>query len=172
VGRCFSQYDLGDSEIAINAVCRRKSRCTYRDLAHAQHNIGDEFPAGYTVEFVKECRLEERELVQPDTVVDQEIELLIANLVGPGIRCDGFPDDGDPVPAQAAFEQFGFETKATSQPFEDAGERIDGTKSAHGGIITKTAVAISSRFSGTLIRSLPGCSEWKADSDLPLEVKV
>jgi hypothetical protein len=88
---------------------------------------------------VNECRLEERELVQPNTVVDQEIELLVANLVRPGIRCDGFPDDGDPVPTQAAFEQLGFETQATSQPFEDAGDRIDGTKSAHGGIIAKTS---------------------------------
>jgi hypothetical protein len=87
---------------------------------------------------VNECRLKKRELVQPDTVVDQKIELLVANLVGPGIRCDGFPDDGDPVPAQAAFEQLGFETQATSQPFEDAGERINGTKSAHGGSISKT----------------------------------
>jgi len=88
---------------------------------------------------VNKCRLEERELVQPDTVVDQKIELLVANLVRPGIRCDGFPDDGDPVPAQAAFEQLGFETQATSQPFEDAGERIDGTESAHGGSIAKTS---------------------------------
>jgi hypothetical protein len=88
---------------------------------------------------VNECRLEEHELVQPDTVVDQEIELLVANLVGPGIRCDGFPDDGDPVPAQAAFEQFGFETKATSHSFKDAGERVDGTDSTHGGSISKTS---------------------------------
>jgi hypothetical protein len=71
--------------------------------------------------------------------VDQEIELLVANLIGPGIRRDGFPDDGDPVPAQATFEQFGFETQATSQSIEDAGERIDGTKSAHGGSISKTS---------------------------------
>jgi hypothetical protein len=59
--------------------------------------------------------------------VDQEIELFIANMVWPGVRCDGFPDNGDPIPAQAAFEQLGFETQATSQPFEDAGDRIDGT---------------------------------------------
>jgi len=111
---------------------------------------------------VKECRLEERELVQPDTVVDQEIELLVANLVGPGIRRDRLSDDGDPVPAQAAFEQLGFESQSTSQPCEDDGDRIDGTESAHGGIIAKTAVAISNRF----------CSERKADNDLLLEVKV
>jgi hypothetical protein len=77
--------------------------------------------------------------------VDQEIELLVAKLVRPGIRCDGFPDDGDPVPAQAAFEQLGLKTQSTSQPLEDAGDRIDGTKSAHGRIIAKTAVAISSQ---------------------------
>jgi hypothetical protein len=94
---------------------------------------------------VNERRLEERELVQPDTVVDQEIELLVANLVGPGIRRDGFPDDSDPVPPKPAFEQLGFKTQATSQPFEDSGDRINRTKSAHGGIIAKMAVAISSR---------------------------
>jgi len=95
---------------------------------------------------VKECRLEERELVQPDTVADQEIEFLVANLVGPGIRRNRFPDEKDPVPAQAVFEQRGFEPKATSHSFEDAGERIDGTDAAHGGIIAKTSVAISSRL--------------------------
>jgi hypothetical protein len=94
--------------------------------------------------------------------VHQEIEFLIANLVGPGIRRDGFPDDGDPIPAQAAFEQLGFETQTTSQSFEDAGKRIDGTGSAHGGIITKTAEVISSRLSITFGWSLPGSSElWK-----------
>jgi hypothetical protein len=71
--------------------------------------------------------------------VDQEIEFLVTNLVRPGIRRDRLPDDGDPVPAQAVFEQLGFEPQATSQPFEDAGDRIDGTKSAHGGIIAKTS---------------------------------
>jgi hypothetical protein len=77
--------------------------------------------------------------VQPDTVVDEKIEFLVANLVRPGVRRNGFPDDGGPVPAQATFEQLGFETKATGQSFEDTGERIDGTGSAHGGIITKTS---------------------------------
>jgi len=124
--------------------CRRHVVGLWK-FPYPQDDVGDEFCAGYRVEFVNECRLEERELVQPDTVVDQEIELLVANLVRPGIRRDGFPDDGDPVPAQAAFEQLGFETQATSQPLEDAGDRIDGTKSAHGGIIAKTAVAISSQ---------------------------
>jgi hypothetical protein len=81
--------------------------------------------------------------VQPDAVADQEVEFFIANLVGPGIRSDGFSNDGDPVPAHAVFEQLGFKTQATSQPFEDAGERVDGTDSAHGGIIAKTALAIS-----------------------------
>jgi hypothetical protein len=77
--------------------------------------------------------------------VDQQIEFLVANLVWPGIRRGGLPDDGDPIPAQAAFEQLGFEPKATSQSFEDARERIDGTDSAHGSIIAKTAVAISNQ---------------------------
>jgi hypothetical protein len=63
--------------------------------------------------------------VQPDTVVDQEIEFLVANLVGPGIRCHRLSDNGDPVTPQAVFEQLGLEPKATSYPFEDAGKRID-----------------------------------------------
>ena len=142
----------------MKGLGRRGQVVSLRKFSYPQHDVGDEFPAGYRVEFVNECRLEERELVQPDTVVDQEIEFLVANLVRPGIRCDGFPDDGDPVPAQTAFEQLGFETKATSQPFEDAGDRIDATKSVHGGIIAKTAVAISRQLSVTLGRSLPGRS--------------
>jgi len=68
--------------------------------------------------------------VHPDTVVDQEIKFLVANLIGPSIRRNGFSDDRDPVSAQAVFEQLGLEPKATSHPFEDARERVDGTDSA------------------------------------------
>jgi hypothetical protein len=75
--------------------------------------------------------------------VDQEIEFLVANMVGPGIRCYRVSDDGEPVPLQAVFEHLGLEPKATSHPFEYAGKRIDGTKSTHGAIIAKMVVAIS-----------------------------
>jgi hypothetical protein len=143
VRQCFSQYRLGNSGVAVNGGCRSRNDYACRNLAHAQYNIGDEVTAGCRIEFVNECGLEERELVQPDTVVYQEIELLIADLVGPSVRRGGFPDERDPVPAQPVFEQLGLETQTTSQPFENAGERIDGTESAHGGIIAKTAVAIS-----------------------------
>jgi hypothetical protein len=94
---------------------------------------------------LNKCRLEKCELVHPDTVVDQEIELLVANLVGPRIRRDGVSDDRYPVPPQAAFEQFGLDPQTTSQPFEDVRERVDGTDSTHGGIIAKNAVAISNQ---------------------------
>jgi len=126
----------------------------FRQLSHAKHDVGDEFSAADTVEFVYECRLEEGELMQPYTVVDKEIEFFVANLVRPGIGRDRFPDNGDPVPAQATFEHLRFEAQATSQPFEDTGNRIDGTKSTHGGIIAKAAVAICSEFSIMLERSL------------------
>jgi hypothetical protein len=145
MGCCLSQFDLGESDVVIEWRRRGRGRCTSGDLAHAQRNLGDEFPTGYLVEFLNKRRLEERELVQPDTVADQEVELLIANLVGPGVRGDGFPDDRDPVPAHAVFEQLGFKAQATSHPFEDAGERVDGTDSTHGGIIAKNSVAISSQ---------------------------
>jgi hypothetical protein len=92
--------------------------------------------------------------VQPDAVADQEVELFIADLVGPGIRSDGFSNDGDPVPARAVFEQLGFKTQTTSHPFEDAGERVDGAESSHGGIIAKTALAISSQLPVSFIWSI------------------
>jgi hypothetical protein len=141
--RGFSRYDLGDNEISIDGGGRVGYDFTCRNLAHAQHNIRDEIPSGHRVEFLKECRLQECELMQPNTVVDEEIEFLVADLVRPGVRRNGFPDDGDPIPAQAVFEQLGLETQAASHPFENAGERIDGTRSTHGGIIAKAAVACS-----------------------------
>jgi len=75
----------------------------FRQLSHAKHDVGDEFSTVDTVDVVYECRLEEGELMQPYTVVDNEIEFFVANLVRPGIGCDRFSDNGDPVPAQAAF---------------------------------------------------------------------
>jgi hypothetical protein len=125
----------------------------FRQLSHAKDDVGDEFSAVDTVDFVYECRLEEGKLMQPYTVVNNEIEFFVANLVRPGIGCDRFPDNGDPVPAQAAFEHLRFEAQAASHPFEDARKRIDGTKSAHGDIIAKAAVAICSEFSVMLERS-------------------
>jgi len=126
----------------------------FRQLSHAKHDVCDEFSAVDTVDFVYKCRLEEGELMQPYTVVDNEIEFFVANLVRPGIGCNRFSDNGDPVPAQAAFEHLQFEAQTASQPFEDAGKRIDGTMSAHGDIIAKAAVAICSEFSIMLERSL------------------
>ena len=93
-----SSAALGGEAVAPKGLGRRGYVVGFRKFPYPQHNIGDEFYTGHRIEFVNECRLEERELVHPDTVVDQEIELLIANVVGPGIRCDGLPDDGDPVP--------------------------------------------------------------------------
>jgi hypothetical protein len=63
MGRYISQCDLGGREVTINGGCRGRNDHTRWDLAHAQHNLGDEFPSCYRVEFVNECRLEERELV-------------------------------------------------------------------------------------------------------------
>ena len=149
MGRYLSQCDLGDRGVAISGGRCGRSDHTRWDLAYTQHNLGNELPPCCSVEFLNQCRFEECELVQPDTVVDQEIKFLVANLVGPGIRCHRLSDDGDPVPPQAVFEQLGLEPKATSHPFEDVGERIDRRKSTHGGIIAKTSAAISKpAFSG------------------------
>jgi hypothetical protein len=125
MGRYLGQCDLGDHDVAVERGRRRRSHCPYGDFAYTQHNFGNELPTCCSVEFLNQCRLKECELVQPYTVVDQEIEFLVANLVGPGIRCHGLSDDGEPIPPQAVFEQLGLEPKATSHPFEDAGKRID-----------------------------------------------
>ena len=97
MGRDLSQYGLRGHDIVIKGGPCGRGGCPYRDLPYAQRNIGNQFPACDAGELLNQCRLEERELVQPDAVVDQEIEFLVANLVGPGIRRDGFPNDRDPV---------------------------------------------------------------------------
>jgi hypothetical protein len=137
--RCFRRYDLGNGGIAINGGRCAGNDFTRWNLAHAQHNICDKLPADYHLEFLKKRRFQKRELMHPDTVVHQQVEFFVANLVGPGVRCNGFTDDGSPVAAYAVFEQLGFEAQTTSQPFEDARERIQGTESAHGGILAKTS---------------------------------
>jgi hypothetical protein len=45
----------------------------FRQLSHPKHDVGDEFSAVYAIKFLNECRLEEGELMQPDTVVDDAI---------------------------------------------------------------------------------------------------
>jgi hypothetical protein len=52
MGRYLSQYDFGDSKVAIDGVLSGRDGCTRGDLAQAQCYLGDEFPAGYLVEFL------------------------------------------------------------------------------------------------------------------------
>jgi hypothetical protein len=52
MGRYLSQYDFGDSEVAIDGVLSGRDCCTRGDLAQPQCNLGDEFTAGHLVEFL------------------------------------------------------------------------------------------------------------------------
>ncbi|HSN04387.1 MAG TPA: hypothetical protein VLS44_05350 [Nitrospira sp.] len=92
------------------------------DLAQAQHNVGDQLRSGFRVQFGQQGGFQERELLKPDGIRDDEVELFGAKLSGPGVRRDGLPDDLAPLLLQTQFHQVGLETQPLGEPRENGAE--------------------------------------------------
>lgn len=85
------------------------------DLAQPQDHLGDKLRSGRLVQFGQQRRFQERELLKPDGIRHDEIELFGAQLGGPGMRGDGFSDDVAPLLLQAQFNQVGFQSQPLGQ---------------------------------------------------------
>ena len=71
--------------------------CGRRDLTYAKDDLLDRLRAGDFVQFVEERRLQERELLKPNGVSDDQMKFLETNMGRPGLRRDWFSDDVRPV---------------------------------------------------------------------------
>lgn len=102
-----------------------------RDLPHTQHNFGEKLRLGLGLQLSQERRLEEGELLEPDGILDGQIELFETDLGRPGMRSDGLTDEIVPVTLQAEFEESGFEAQALGESRKDRAGRIEGTGPGH-----------------------------------------
>jgi hypothetical protein len=86
-----------------------------RNLAYAQHDLGDQFRSGFAIDLGQQRWLQERELLEPDGVPHHEIQLLEPDLIRPGMGGDGLTEHLAPPVLEAEFEEPGFQTKAFRQ---------------------------------------------------------
>ena len=96
-----------------------------RNLSHTEGDVRKHFRSGPVVQFRQQRGLQKDELLQPDGVPDNEVQFLEADLRGPRMRADGFPDDVTPLLLEPQFEQMGLQPKPFRQTREDGAERIE-----------------------------------------------
>ncbi|MCP9455453.1 MAG: hypothetical protein NNA18_05000 [Nitrospira sp.] len=63
----------------------RKSRGSWQ-VSHAQDDLLDEFPALYTFDVGKKGGLQERELLEPDRMGNDQVQFFETDLSRPGVR--------------------------------------------------------------------------------------
>lgn len=106
-----------------------------RNLADAKGDIRHEFASRPIVELDQQRRLQERELLQPDRISDDQIEFLEPDLRRPGVGTDRLADDISPLLLEAHFEEMGLKPEPFGKSREDRAEGLERTWCAHGRIL-------------------------------------
>jgi hypothetical protein len=81
------------------------------NLSDATSNVHYGSRSCLCLQFLQERRFEERQLLQPDGISDDQVELFEANLGRPGMGRHGLAHDVTPAMLQAKFQQSRFKTK-------------------------------------------------------------
>jgi hypothetical protein len=95
-----------------------------RDLTDAKGDICDQLRARLFVQFGDERRLQERQLLQPDGVPDDQVEFFEPNMSGPRVRSDRFADNVPPLLLETKFEEVRLQSETFGQAGQDGAERI------------------------------------------------
>jgi hypothetical protein len=117
---CADGLGLRRLPIRRASVGRRGRR--HRDIPDAQHDLLDQFRPGGFVQLGKQRGFQERELLEPHGVPDDQRELLETNVRRPGVRPNRFPDDVAPLMLQAEFKESGFETQSLGEAVKNGAE--------------------------------------------------
>ena len=86
-----------------------------RNLADAKSDVRHEFSSRPIVEFGQERGLQERELLHPNGISDDQMQFLEPDLTGPGVGTDGLADDLSPLLLEAKFEKMGLKPEPLGQ---------------------------------------------------------
>src|SRR4029078_6091646 len=68
-----------------------------RNLSHTEGDVRQHVRSSPLVQFRQYRGLQKDELLQPDGISDNEVQFLKADLRGPRMRADGFPDEVTPL---------------------------------------------------------------------------
>ena len=118
----FCECSLGFRRRPIGGARVGRRCCRYRDIPDAQHDLLHQFRPGGFVQFGEQRGFQERELLEPHGVPDDQRELLETNLRRPGVGSDRFPDNVAPLVLQAEFEESGFEAQAFGEAVKNGAE--------------------------------------------------
>jgi hypothetical protein len=102
------QSDVG---IEINWRCLQ---ITWK-LSHATDDVRHEIWASVCLKFLHQRRFEEGQLLKPDGIPDDQIQLFEANLGRPSVGSHRLADDIAPLVLQAQFNQSRFKAKPFGQ---------------------------------------------------------
>jgi hypothetical protein len=90
----------------------------YRNLAHPEGNVGDEFAAGPFIQLGDQGRLQVRKLLKPDRIPYEEVQFLETDVQGPRMGGDRFAGKLSPLLLEPQLE----EVRLESEPLGHAGE--------------------------------------------------
>lgn len=114
----LGQLCVGHRSVPRGRERRHGLRAPCRDFAHTQDDVGQQFRSGFRVEFGEERRLQKRQLLEPDGILDEQIEFVEADLDGPGVRADRLSDENRPLLLDPHLDEPGLQTEL----FGHAGE--------------------------------------------------
>lgn len=77
------------------------------EVSDSQDQIRHSLVAGGSIDLLQQRGFEERQLLEPHRVVDEDIQFLEPNLIGPRVCGDLVAHDLGPLTAQPQFEQLG-----------------------------------------------------------------
>jgi hypothetical protein len=119
-GFCADGLGLGRPPVGGASIGRRCRR--HRYIPDAQHDLLDQFRPGGFVQFGKQRGFQERQLLEPHGVPDDQRELLETNVRRPGVGPDRFPDDVAPLMLQAELQESGFEAQPLGKAVKNGTE--------------------------------------------------
>jgi hypothetical protein len=117
MGDDLSPRPLGLHQSDVGIEINRGHRWIIRKLSHTTDNIRHEIWTSVCLKFLHQRRFEEGQLLKPDGIPDDQIQLFEANLGRPSVGRHRLTDDIAPLVLQAQFNQSRFK----AEPFGQTG---------------------------------------------------
>jgi len=115
----------------IRSEINRRFLQITRKLSDATDDVRHEVRTRICLKFCHQSRFEEGQLLKPNGIPDDQIQLFESNLNRPGVGRHGFTDDLTPSMLQAKFNQSRFQSEALGQTGQNSAERIECAGASH-----------------------------------------
>ncbi|HSA87893.1 MAG TPA: hypothetical protein VLE46_17085 [Nitrospira sp.] len=130
------RYQLGERlfRLSRGRVGGRTCGSNFRftgNFADAKRDIRDRLRSWLLLHLRQERRFEERQLLHPNGISDDQVELFEANLSRPRMGSHGLAHDVAPATLQTEFQQSRFKAEPLGKSGKDAAEGIGSTGAGH-----------------------------------------